>query len=123
MRPRGLSGGVLVINIEAKHRRKNMALWSEWLAANETGGSNFTEKATVNLGGSFNVYASCALSKFSATGGSPQAEMLITEYVQNGTPHEGSFNEVIGNGISSLTVALTVNNANAKGVMTVTTDR
>jgi len=100
-----------------------MALWTEWVSANETGGKNFTETAVVNLGGAYNVYASCALSKFNANGGSPQAEMYISEYVQNGDPISGSFNEVLGNGISSITVALTVNNATAKGVMTVTTDR
>ena len=100
-----------------------MALWTEWVSASETGGSNFTETAVVNLNGSYGVYASCALSQFNGNGGSPQANMYISSYVQNGSPHSGNWNELLANGISSITVSLTVNNASAKGVMTVTTDR
>lgn len=77
----------------------------------------------MNLNGSYSVYSSCALSKFNGNGGSPQAEIFISGYVQNGKPFSGSWNELYANGISSITVSLTVNNATAKGVMTITTDR
>jgi hypothetical protein len=100
-----------------------MTLWTEWVSANETGGNNFTETEVVNLNGSYSVYASCGLSKFNGNGGSPQAEIFISEYVQNGSPHQGSWDELYANGISSITVSLTVNNATAKGVLTITTDR
>ena len=100
-----------------------MALWTEWVSANETGGHNFTETATVNLNGSDSVCASCALSKFNGNGGSPQAETFISGYVQSGRPYSGSWNDLYANGISSITVSLTVNNATAKGVLTITTDR
>jgi hypothetical protein len=100
-----------------------MALWTEWVSAYETGGKNFTETAVVDLNGSDNVYASVALSKFNGNGSSPQAEIYISGYVQNGNPYSGSWDELLGDGISSITVSLTVNNANAKGVMTITTDR
>jgi len=63
------------------------------------------------------------LSKFNGNGGSPQAEIFISEYMQNGSPHAGSWDEFNANGISSITVSLTVNNATAKGVLTITTDR
>ena len=100
-----------------------MTLWTEWVSANETGGNNFTETEVVNLNGSYSVYASCGLSKFNGNGGSPQAEIFISEYVQNGSPHVGSWDELYANGISSITVSLTVYNATAKGVLTITTDR
>jgi hypothetical protein len=77
----------------------------------------------VNLNGSYGVYASRELSKFNGNGGSPQAEIFISRYVQNGNPYEGSWDELFANGISSITVSLTVNNATAKGVLTITTDR
>lgn len=77
----------------------------------------------MNLNGSYGVDASRGLSKFNGNGGSPQAEIFISGYVQNGNLYEGSRDELFANGISSITVSLTVNNATAKGVLTITTDR
>jgi hypothetical protein len=99
-----------------------MALWTEVIETDEIGGS-FTESEVVDLGGSFNVYASCALSKFNVTGNSPQAEIFISGYVQNGNPISGSWTELNANGVSSITVSLAATNVRARGVMTVTTDR
>jgi hypothetical protein len=100
-----------------------MALWTEWIWAEESGGQNFTENAVVNLGGSYGVYASVALSQFNGQGSNPQGQIYISGYVQNGKPYAGNWNELIANGISSVTVSVTVNNALAKGVLTITTDR
>ncbi len=77
----------------------------------------------MNLNGSYGVYASRELSKFNGNGGSPQAEIFISGYVQNGNPYERSWDELFANGISSITVSLTINNATANGVLTITTDR
>jgi len=100
-----------------------MALWIEVIETDETGGNNYTGSEVLDRGGAFNVYASCALTKFNATGGSPQAEIFISSYVQNGNPVSGSWNELNGNGISSITLSMTANNVHARGLMTVTTDR
>jgi len=101
-----------------------MALWFSELVANETGGSNFTETTNVNFGSSQNIYVSCALSKYNGNGGSPQADFYITGYVQNGELKSNQHSYVLdANGISEVSLALTVNNATAVGLMTATTDR
>ncbi len=99
-----------------------MALWTEVIEIDKTAGS-YTGSEVLNLGGEYNVFASCALSKFNATGNAPQAEIFISSYVQNGSPVNGSWSELYGNGISSITLSMTATNVKARGVMTVTTDR
>jgi hypothetical protein len=101
-----------------------MALWWETVAAHETGGNNFTETANVNFGSPQNIFISCALSKYNGNGGSPQADFYITGWVQNGalitSQHAYGLD---ASGISEVSLALTVNNATAQGVMIATTNK
>ena len=101
-----------------------MALWHWELSAYETGGNNFTESANVNFGSPQNIYVSCALSKYNGNGGSPQADFYITGWVQNGELVSNQHvYDLDANGISEVSLALTVNNATAQGVMTATTNK
>jgi hypothetical protein len=101
-----------------------MALWFWELVANETGGNNFSETANVNFGSPQNIFVSCALSKYNGNGGSPQADFYITGWVQNGALKTDQHAYVLdANGISEVSLALTVNNATAVGLMTATTNR
>jgi hypothetical protein len=90
-----------------------MEFWYEYIWAEESGGSNFSEVKTVNIPSS-SVLVTCALQEVNQQGGGGQAEMAITQYVQNGDPHEGSWQILNGDGITSVTFALTVNNARAQ---------
>ncbi|HEY1795984.1 MAG TPA: hypothetical protein VGG57_07680 [Stellaceae bacterium] len=91
-----------------------MSFWYEEIWAEESGGHNFAETATVNIPSS-SVLVSCALQQVNQQGGGGQARMAITQYVQDGDPHEGNWQIVNGSGITSVTFALTVNNAAAQG--------
>jgi hypothetical protein len=91
-----------------------MAVWYEEIWAEESGGNNFAETATVDIPSS-NVLVSCALQQVNQQGGGGQAKMSITQYVQNGNPHAGNWQMVNGDGITSVTFALTVNNTAAQG--------
>jgi hypothetical protein len=91
-----------------------MAFWYEEIWAEESGGHNFSEVKTVNIP-SNSVLVSCALQEVNQQGGGGQAKMAITQYVQNGDPHEGNWQMINGKGITSVTFALTVNNAAAQG--------
>jgi hypothetical protein len=91
-----------------------MAFWYEEIWAEESGGTNFAETATVNIPSS-SVLVSCALQQVNQQGGGSQARMAITQYVENGDPHEGNWQMINGKGITSVTFALTVNNAAAQG--------
>jgi hypothetical protein len=101
-----------------------MSLWWAWASAEETGGHNFTENETLDLGAEYNVYASVALAQFNGNGGSPQANAYISAYVQNGNPvTDQNLSFLDAAGISSITLSVTVNNAASKGQLTVTTDK
>jgi hypothetical protein len=101
-----------------------MALWFWELVAYETGGNNFTEAANVNFGSPQNIFVSCALSKYNGNGGSPQADFYITGWVQNGGLITNQHNYVLdASGISEVSIALTVNNATAVGLMIATTNK
>jgi hypothetical protein len=91
-----------------------MEFWYEEVWAEETGGNTFSETKTINIPPS-SVLVSCALQQVNQQGGGGQARMAITQYVQHGDPHEGHWQMVNGNGITSVTFALTVNNARAQG--------
>ena len=91
-----------------------MKFWYEEVWAEEVGGNNFSETKTVNIPSS-SVLVSCALQQINQQGGSGKAQMAITQYVENGDPHEGNWQMIHGNGITSVTFALTVNNARAQG--------
>jgi hypothetical protein len=90
-----------------------MQFWYEdidaW-AVNET----FAETATVDIPAT-DVLVTCALQQVGQLGSNGQAQIAITQYVENGDPHEGSWQTVAGNGITSVTFTLTVNNARAAG--------
>lgn len=104
--------------------RKTMALWYEWVSASETGGHNFTQTENVNFGSPQNIYISCALSKFNGNGGSPQADFYITGWVEGGGLTTDQHVYVLdASGISEVSLALTVNNATALGLMTATTNK
>jgi hypothetical protein len=91
-----------------------MQFWYEDIWAEESGGSNFSETFTVNIP-STNVLVMCALQQVNQQGGNGQAQMAITSYVQRGSPFNGSWQILNGNGITSVTFTLTVNNARAQG--------
>ena len=79
-------------------------------AVNET----FSETLTINLPAT-DVLVTCALQQVGQLGSNGQAQMAITQYVQEGTPREGSWQSLSGNGVTSVTFSLTVNNARAQG--------
>jgi hypothetical protein len=91
-----------------------MKFWYDEIWAEEIGGSSFSEIRTVNIP-SNRVLVSCALQQVNRQGGDGKAKMSITQYLQNGDPHEGSGQMVHGNGITSVNFALSVNNARAQG--------
>jgi hypothetical protein len=107
-----------------RNRRETMALWWWQVNAHQTGGQNFTEPATVNFGSPQNIFVSCALSKYNGNGGSPQADFYITGWVQNGNLVTNQHVYALdANGISEVSLALTVNNATAQGLMVATTNK
>ena len=83
--------------------------WAE--AQNES----YTVSATINLGSSY-IRAAVALQNVSAPGA---VGVAIVEYVQNGSPHQGSWQEIAGPGITSVTYALTVTNAYGQATLNV----
>lgn len=91
-----------------------MQFWYEDIWAQESGGSPFTENETVNIPPTA-VLVTCALQQVNQQGSNGQAQMAITSYVQNGDPHNGSWQIINGDNITSVTFSLTVNNARAQG--------
>jgi hypothetical protein len=83
-----------------------------WAYATNT---TFTESATVNFGPSY-VRAATALQNVSEPGA---VGVAIVEFVQNGTPYHGFWQEINGPGITSVTVALTVTNAYGQGTLNI----
>jgi hypothetical protein len=75
----------------------------------------FTESMTVNFGSSY-IRAAVALQQVKNAGA---VQIAIVEYVQNGTPHHGSWQEINGDGFTSVTCALTVANADGQGTLNV----
>ena len=71
-----------------------------------------------------NILVSCALSKCVGNGGSPQADFYITGWVKNGalvtSQHAYTLDDT---GISEVSLALTVNQAAAVGLMVATTNK
>ena len=79
-------------------------------AVNET----FAETFTIDLPAT-DVLVTCALQQVGQIGTNGQAQIAITQYVENGSPLEGSWQSLSGNGVTSVTFSLTVNNARAQG--------
>lgn len=91
-----------------------MQFWYDDIWAEESGGSPFSETFTADIP-STDVLVTCALQQVNQQGGGGQAQIAITSYVQNGDPHEGSWQILNGNNITSVTFTLTVVNARAQG--------
>jgi hypothetical protein len=97
-----------------------MASWWEFVSAS---GNNFTETANVNFGAPQNILVTCGLAKYNGNGSSPQADFYITGWVKNGAlvanQHAYGLDDT---GISEVSLALTVNQASAVGLMSATTN-
>ena len=91
-----------------------MEFWYEEIWAEESGGQSFSETATIDIPPS-TVLVSCALQQVDQQGSGGLAKMAITQYVRYGNPHNGDWQMINGDGITSVTFALTVNNARAQG--------
>ena len=83
-----------------------------WAYAQNT---TFTESATINFGSSY-IRAAVALQNVSEPGA---VGIAIVEYVQNGSPFHGSWQEINGSGFTSVTVGLTVTNAYGQGTLNI----
>ncbi len=88
-----------------------MHAWYKTIWANESGGSDFTESATVDIP-STDVLVMCFLQQVSGY----SARVAITSYVEKGDPYSGSWQIMNGNDVTSVTFALTVNNCTAQAV-------
>lgn len=92
-----------------------MEIHWEIITAEATSGSNTTEAATVSYqppsGTKFLVVA--ALQRVNQTGQNGQAEVGISEYVQNGTSNKGNWPLIEGENITSVGFYLRVASAQA----------
>src|ERR1700689_3100940 len=79
-------------------------------AVNET----FSETLTIDLPAT-DVLVTCGLQQVGQLGSNGQAQIAITQYVQDGSPKEGSWQSLSGNVVTSVTFSLTANNARAQG--------
>ena len=92
-----------------------MQFWYDDIWAEESGGNPFSETFTIDLPATA-VLATTSLQSVKQQGSNGQATIAITQYVQNGDPHEGNWQNVNGNGVTSVTFTLTVVNAYAQGL-------
>jgi hypothetical protein len=91
-----------------------MQFWYNWKWAEATN-ETFTEVFTIDIP-STDVLIECWVTQVNQQGSNGQADIAITNYVQNGDPYSGSWPILNGNNITSVTFTLTVNNARATGV-------
>jgi hypothetical protein len=100
-----------------------MTVWAEWMAT-PAWGVGYTETRTIDLGGSYNIFASVALSAVEWPGGGDTYNMniYITSYVSKGDPYAGTWNCLFINDCTSITASLYSLNAAATGVLIVTTN-
>jgi hypothetical protein len=75
---------------------------------------SFSETFTIDLPATA-VLVTCGLQQVGQLGTNGQAQIAITQYVEDGSPHEGSWQILNGNGVTSVSFTLTVNNARAQG--------
>jgi hypothetical protein len=90
-----------------------MQFWYEEVWAEESGGSDFQEVATIDFQETLPVLVETWLTQVTQQGSNGSAYVLITSYVQNGNPINGEWHSINGNGISSVTFRLTVKNCRA----------
>jgi hypothetical protein len=90
------------------------------ISAEASGGSTYTETATIHMPSS-HVLVICSLNQVNQQGGNGQAQIAITSYVQGGNTNTGSWLTLDLDNITSVTFALTVASAAAKATGTIFT--
>jgi hypothetical protein len=90
-----------------------MQFWYSELLAQESGGSDFQEVATIDFEQALPVLVETWLTQVTQQGGNGSAYVQIISYVQNGKPVNGQWHTINGNGISSVTYRLIVSNCRA----------
>jgi hypothetical protein len=94
-----------------------MQHWTQVLLAEETGGSDFRETATINIPSIDYALADCWLNQVTQQGSNGSAYIQITSYVAGGDPYNGNWQYIdSAKAVTSVTFTLTVSNARAYGI-------
>jgi hypothetical protein len=89
-----------------------MQFWYKTLSGR---GGEYAARQTVDIP-STDVLVFCSLQQFKGDSPTPQAQMCISQYVANDELHEGSWQTINANKVTSVTFTLVVKDAEAQGL-------